>query len=572
MVRWRKLSLAPSQPAAHLISNCRRARQRLHYKRRPSTHTLAGVTKTQRWTLTAAILGSSIVFLDGTIVNLALSVIGKSIQTTFFSRLEGQTYVVSGYIATLAALLILAGALADFHGRRRIFLIGLVGFGVTSVLCGLAPNMEVLVGMRVLQGAAGALLVPGSLSIITATFDGAGRARAFGIWAAATSATATLGPPIGGILVDTVSWRAVFLINIPLVLIALWATLRFMPETRDESASPHFDWLGAGAAAVGVGGLAFGAIRGQDRQWEDPIAFIALGVGALSAVAFVLMMARHPYPLVPLSLFRLRWFATINLSTLLIYGALYTTFTFQALFLQGVLGYSPLGSALIGLPTGILLTLLSTRAGSTAGRIGTRPFLVIGPLLMAAALGWFARIPATSEGWAADLDTPASLIPPAAALVDVLPAVLLFGVGIALVVAPLTAALMSSVPVNNAGVASAINNAVSRVGYPLLAAVIFIVVSGVFYSKIAELVPGVDAGSARLRTQVQPLNPPSADVPAEIRAAATEASTDAFHLASLVAAGLLVAGAAVNWIGLSDRKSGHTDVAQKPKRERRDSS
>ena len=504
------------------------------------------------------------VFLDSTVVNLALPVIGRELRATIFSQLEGQTYVVSGYIATLAALLILAGALADFYGRRRIFLIGLVGFGITSVSCGLAPNLEVLVGMRVLQGAAGALLVPGSLSIIAAIFNGPARARAFGIWAAATSATAVLGPPIGGILVDTVSWRAVFLINIPLVMIAVRATFRFMPETRDESASPNFDWLGAIAAIVSVGGLAFGAIRGQDRQWQDPSAFVALGVGAMAALAFGLLMALRPNPLVPLSLFRSRRFATLNLSTLLIYGALYTTFTFQALFLQGVLGYSPLGSALIGLPTGILLTLLSTRAGSAAGRLGARPFLVAGPLLMAAGLGWLARIPSTSKGWGADLDAPASLVPPSSALIDVLPAMLLFGVGISLVVAPLTTTLMNSVPVRNAGIASAINNAVSRVGYPLLAAVIFIVVSGAFYSKIADLVPGVDAGSSELRTQVQPLNPPSDQVPANIRAAATEASTDAFHLAAVVGAGLLVTGAAVNWIGLGGRRELERGQAGRP--------
>jgi hypothetical protein len=238
---------------------------------------------------------------------------------------------------------------------------------------------------------------------------------------------------------------------------------------------------------------------------------------------------------------------------LLIYGALYTTFTFQALFLQGVLGYSPLGSAIIGLPVGILLTVLSTRAGSVAGRIGERPFLVVGPLLMAIGLLWFARIPATSAGWAANLDQPASLIPPVAVLIDVLPAIILFGIGISLVVAPLTSTLMGSVPVRNAGIASAINNAISRVGYPLLAAVIFIVVSGSFYNTLASLVPGVDPGAPELRAQVQPLNPPPGDTPPEIRNAATVASTDAFHLASLVGAGLLALGAVVNWFGLSGR-------------------
>jgi MFS family permease len=227
------------------------------------------MTIRQRWTMVAAILGSGIVFLDGTVVNVALKKIGEDLPASIVGVLEGQTYVTSGYLATLAALLILAGALADFYGRRRVFMIGLAGFGLTSVMCGLAPNLELLVVFRVLQGAAGALLVPGSLSIITATFEGPARSRAFGIWASATSATTILGPIVGGFLVDTISWRVAFLINLPLVVIGLVATARFMDESRDESASGRFDWLGAIVIAIAVGGLAFGAIRGQEKQWSD---------------------------------------------------------------------------------------------------------------------------------------------------------------------------------------------------------------------------------------------------------------------------------------------------------------
>ncbi len=508
------------------------------------------MTTTQRWTLLAAILGSAIVFLDGTIVNIALKVIGETLPATLVSTLEGQTYIASGYLATLAALLVLAGALADFYGRRRVFAIGLAGFGITSALCGVAPNLELLALGRLLQGAAGALLVPGSLSVITAMFDGPARARAFGIWAAATSGMAVLGPPIGGILVSTVSWRAAFLVNVPLVALALWATLRHMPETRDEEASSQFDWLGALAAVVAVGGLAFGAIRGQDRQWQDPIAFVALGVGAVATIAFPILMARRRNPLVPLSLFQSRPFATINLSTLLIYGALYVTAYFQNLFIQGTLGYSPLAAAIIGLPTGLLLTILSARVGGWAGRIGARPFLVAGPVIMALGQLWFARIPASSPGWDARLESPASLAPPLGVLSDVLPGVLLFGIGISLVVAPLTSTLMGSVPVRNAGIGSAINNAVSRIGQPLLSAVIFIVVSGAFYGTLADRVEGVDPASPELRAQVQPLNPPKAGTPPDIAAAARVASTDSFHVAALVCAVLLAGGGLVNWIGL----------------------
>jgi EmrB/QacA subfamily drug resistance transporter len=498
----------------------------------------------------AAILGSSMVFLDGTVVNLALPRIGATLPASLVSTLEGQTYVVSGYLATLAALLVLAGALADHHGRRRLFAIGLAGFGLASVLCGLAPNLELLVVFRILQGAAGALLVPAPLAILTALFDGPARARAIGIWAAATSAAILVGPVIGGLLVDTVGWQAAFLVNIPLVVIALYATLRHIEESRAEDATGRFDWLGAGVAAVAIGGLAFGAIRGQDRQWTDPLAWVALGVGACALVAFPVLMARRPAPLVPLGLFRRRQFATVNLSTLLVYGALYTTLTFQALFVQGVLGYSATAAGLLTLPQGLFLTLLSTRIGGLAGRLGPRPFLVAGPLLMAAAVAWLARIPASSEAWRLTGSDPATFAPPVAAIVDLGPYVLLFSVGLSLLVAPLTTALMASVPVANAGVASAINNAISRVGQPLLSALIFVAVTGSFYAALAGAVPGLDAASPALRELVQPLNPPRPGTPAEVADAARVASTSALHVAALVCAGLLVAGAVANWLGL----------------------
>ncbi len=511
------------------------------------------VTSSQRWTMLAAILGSSMVFLDGTVVNLALKPIGEELPGTLVSTLEGQAYAVSGYLAVLAALLVMAGALADYHGRRRVFLIGLIGFGTMSVLCGLAPTLELLVLFRILQGAAGALLVPGSLAILTALFDGQARARAFGIWASATSATTLIGPIAGGFLVDTVSWRAAFLLNIPLVVVALYATIRYMPETRDENASGRFDWLGAVVAVLAIGGLAFGAIRGQDRQWQDPVAWAALAVGVMALVAFPILMTRRPNPLVPLELFRRRAFATINLSTLLIYGALYCTFTFEYLFLQGVLGYTATAAGLVTLPSGILLTVLSTRVGVLAGRYGARVFLWVGPLLMAAGLAWFSRVPADSQPWTFSPSDPSTFLPPTSSLVDVLPFVLLFGVGISLVVAPLTSTLMSSVPVRNAGVASAINNAVSRIGQPILLAVIFIVVTGSFYTSLATAVPGLDPDSTDLRAQVQPLNPPREGSSQDVIDAAREASTQAFHLAALVCAGLLVGGAAANWYGLRER-------------------
>ncbi len=508
------------------------------------------MTIRQRGTLAAAILGSAIVFLDGTLVLLALPRIGVQLTSTILGRLEGQTYVTAGYLATLAAFLVLAGALGDFYGRRRMFIIGLIGFGTTSVLCGLAPNLELLVLGRLLQGVAGALLVPGSLSIITNAFEGASRARAFGLWASVTSALSTFGPPIGGILVDTAGWRALFLINVPLVVVGAWLAWRYMDESRNDSATGHFDWLGAFVAVLAVGGLAFGATRGQQQQWKDPVAFAAIGIGLAATIAFPILMARRKHPLVPLSLFRIREFAAVNLSTLLIYGALYTTFTFQSLFIQNTLGYSPLGAAIIGLPGGLLLTFLSARVGSVSGRVGVRPFLVAGPVLMALGLLWWARVPPTSQPWTVSLSNPSTFAPPPDVFVDPLPATILFGLGISLLVAPLTTALMGSVPVRNAGIASAINNALSRVGQPIIAAVVFIVVSGAFYGTLAAAVPGTDPSSPELRAAYEPLNPPPKNAPPELATATRVASTDAFHLAAIVAAGLMVAGAAVNAVGL----------------------
>jgi EmrB/QacA subfamily drug resistance transporter len=510
--------------------------------------------------LLAVVLGSGIVFLDGTIVNVALATIGRELPATLVGRLEGLTYVSSGYLAVLAALLILAGALSDSLGRRRIFRLGLFGFGITSAACGMAPTMEVLILARLLQGAAGALLVPGALSIITASFAGEERGHAIGVWAASTSALVTLGPLVGGFLVQAVSWRAAFLVNLPLVVIALVA-LRAVPESRNEAASTRFDWLGAVVAAVAVGGLAFGATRGEEQAWHDPIAFVALAVGALALVAFPVLMAVRPNPLVPLGMFRSRNFSVVNLSTLVIYGALYVSLTFQNLFLQGTLGYTPLASGIIGIPSSLLLTLLSTPAGRLAARYGARPFMVAGPLLMAMGLLWISRIPSTSAAWHAVPGSAASLVPPVDFLVDVLPSTLLFGIGISLLVAPLTTALMASVPVARAGLGSAINNAVSRVGAPLVSAVLFIAITATFTPSLTAKVPAYDRSVPPFST-IQPLAPVPAGTPSDLAAAAQAASTEAFQLAMRVAGGLLLFGALVNLVGLERRRTASTGDAE----------
>jgi EmrB/QacA subfamily drug resistance transporter len=510
------------------------------------------MTPRQRWTLIATVIGSGSVFLDGTIVNVALPRIGNELSATFVSVLEGQTYVVSGYLAILAALLILAGALSDHFGRRRFYAIGLAGFAVTSALCGLAPTLELLIVFRLLQGAAGALLVPGSLSLITQAFQGEARGRAFGIWAASTSALTVLGPIVGGVIVDTISWRVAFLINVPLLAIALWATLAHVAESRDEDAPGQFDWIGAIVAALAVGGLAFGLIRGQANNWADTVAWISIGIGAVALVLFPILMARRPNPLVPLGLFRQRTFATINLATFFIYGALYVTISYQALLLQGVLGYTALAAGAIGIPVGIMLSLLSTRIGTLAGRLGARRFLVAGPLLMALAMLWYVRLPADSEPWRAALESPATLVPPPSTLVDVFPSILLFGFGISMVVAPLTSALMSSIPGRFSGLGSAINNSISRVGQPLLGAVIFVAISATYYASLATRAPDLDTTASDVRSAFQPLNPaPAAASPGQV-SATTQASVEAFHLAMVVMAVLLVLGAVTSWYGLRD--------------------
>ena len=421
------------------------------------------MTRAQRWTLVAAVLASATVFLDATVVNVALPRIGRDLPHSVVGVLEGQTYVYAGYLLSLSSLLILAGALTDTYGRKRMFMLGLAGFGVSSALCGLAPSLETLVILRVVQGIAGAFLVPGSLALISAGFSGPLQGRAYGIWSGAAAGTTLLGPAVGGLLVDTISWRAAFLINIPITVTALFLGWRHVPESRSSGYN-------------------------------------------------------------------------------------------QALFVQGTLGYTAAAAGLMFVPSGVLLTVLSPRFGALAGRYGARPFLIAGPLLMAAACLVYARVPATSAAWQLRPDAPSSLIPPLSYLIDFLPPALIFGIGLSLMVAPLTAALMASVPVAHAGLASSINNAVSRIGPQLAGAVVFVAVTAVFYGSLGARVPGLDPSSPELRAQVPPLNRPAASAPANVAAQAREASADAFHAAMLIAAGLFIAGAAANAIGVSKKQ------------------
>ena len=492
-------------------------------------------------------LGSGIVFLDSTVVNVALPRIGHDLPRLFLGVLEGQSYVYNAYLLTLSALLILAGALNDFYGRKRMFMFGLVGFGVTSVLCGLAPNMELLVLFRVLQGAAGALLVPGSLALLTANFEGEEQGRAFGIWAGASAATTILGPVVGGFLVDSLSWRAAFLINIPLVAIGLWATYVHVPESRDEQASNKFDWLGAAVVGLAVGGLAFGAIYGQQREWRDPAGFVAIGIGLLATIALPVLLARSSHPLIPLHLFKSRNFTVTNISTLLIYGALYVFSYYQALFMQGTLGYTAAAAGAAGIPGTLFLVFFSSRFGSLAARYGPRWFMAAGPAVMLLGVLWMIRVPPTSVPWHLRPADPTTFLPPASYFTDFLPANILFGLGIMVLVAPLTTALMTSIPVRNSGVGSAINNAISRVGPQLAGALIFVFITADFYRFLAGRLSGVDVSSAGFHARVSPLNtPPDPGLVGVVR----EASTESFHIAMLVVAILFLLGALVNAAGI----------------------
>src|SRR5229473_1231554 len=287
--RWDPLHRSPRPAAIASRSTSSPGQACSSISRAARTSRVASMTK-KRWILVAAVLGSGIVFLDSTVVNVALPRMGRDLSRSFLGVLEGQSYVYNAYLLTLSSLIILAGALSDFYGRRRMFLYGLAGFGATSVLCGLAPTMELLVLFRILQGVAGALLVPGSLALLTANFSGEEEGRAFGTWAGASGATTILGPLIGGLLVDTISWRAAFFINVPLVALAAWATWVHVPESRNDQATPTFDWLGAAIVAFSVGGLAFGTIYGQQREWRDPIGYIALALGVVATVALPIWM------------------------------------------------------------------------------------------------------------------------------------------------------------------------------------------------------------------------------------------------------------------------------------------
>lgn len=406
-------------------------------------------TAAGRWVLLATVLGSGIVMIDGTVVNVALPRIGHDLGAGF----AGLQWIVNAYTLTLAALVLLGGSLGDHFGRRRVFLIGVVWFAVASAACGLAPNVELLITARALQGMGGALLTPGSLALISASFRSADRAAAIGAWSGLGGLAGAIGPFLGGFLVEW-SWRAVFLINLPLAAVVVAVTVLRVPESRDADSPPGLDVSGAVLAALGLGALTFALTR-FGSGGSPSVVLVAVGVGVLALTAFVVVERRSSHPLVPLSLFGDNVFRVANAVTFLAYGALGVVFLVLVLQLQTVAGFSPVAAGAALLPVTAILLVFSSRAGALSGRIGPRLPMSLGLLLAAGGLLLMLRIGEAASWWA-----------------DALPAVSVFGAGLALVVAPLTSAVLDSAPDQLPGAASGVNNAVARSGGLLAVALI----------------------------------------------------------------------------------------------------
>jgi EmrB/QacA subfamily drug resistance transporter len=403
-----------------------------------------------RWVIAATVLGSGVAFLDSTVVNVALPTIARDLHT----GLTDLQWITDAYLLTLGALIILGGALGDRFGRRRVFVFGLLSFTVASVICGAAPNTLVLISARALQGIGGALLVPGSLAIISACFVPQDRARAVGLWSGLSGVSTVIGPFVGGWLIDAVSWRAIFFINVPLAAGATWIALRHVPETRDDSAVGRPDYVGAAVVSLGLAGVVYALIDGPSNGWSVPT-IVGGVVGALLLVTFPFIEMRVHTPMVPLGIFSSRQFSGANLTTFAVYAALSVTTFILVLHLQQDLHYSALAAGTSFLPAGLLLIAFSSRSGALAQRIGPRLPMAVGPIIAAAGLLLLAGVRHGDSYWT-----------------SVLPGVVVFGIGLTFVVAPLTAAVMASVDQHHFGVGSAINNAVARIGGLLAIAVV----------------------------------------------------------------------------------------------------
>lgn len=425
--------------------------------------TLRYGSRAGRGVLLVAVLGSGLAFLDSTVVNVILPVLGRELGAS----LRALQWTLDGYLLTLSALLLPAGALGDRHGRRRVFTLGLAWFALASLLCGIAPSAGALVAARAVQGIGAALLVPGSLALIRSCFAPEDQGRAIGAWAGLSGVTTALGPLLGGWLADAVSWRAVFLVNPPLAALGVWAAVRFVPESRGPRGT-RLDVAGAALAALGLGALTFALIEATSGAVRSPRVLGGAAGGLAALVAFALVEHRSAAPMLPPSLFGSRQFTGVNAATLALYFGLGGATFLLALQLQRGLGWSPLAAGAALVPLTLCILVLSPWSGRLAARVGNRPLMATGALVAGVGLALLARV-----------------APGAAYLGDVFPGVATLGVGLGLAVAPLTSAALSAVGVERAGVASAVNNAVARVA-GLLAVAILPLAAGIAPADVAS--------------------------------------------------------------------------------------
>jgi EmrB/QacA subfamily drug resistance transporter len=416
------------------------------------------MTRHQRLVLTIAILASFVAFLDGSVVNVALPAMTGELG----GGLGVQQWVVDAYLITLGSLILLAGSLSDAFGRLRILRIGLIGFGIASLLCAVAPTAEFLIVARLLQGGAAALLVPSSLAIIISSFSGPAQGKAIGTWTAWTGAAGITGPLLGGVLVDTASWRLIFAINVIPIVVTVWLMSRAGGDAKPaREHRPKVDVVGATLGAIGLGGPVFALIEQGRYPWTSPVLLVPLIVGLLSLAAFLWWEHRHENPMLPLGLFRVRNFGFGNIATVFIYGALSVGFFSIAVFIQQIAGFSATAAGLATLPSTLVMLALSPWFGRLAGRHGPRLFMTIGPLI--AGLGFLLTSTADAEVdyW-----------------LQLFPGIVLIGLGLAVTVAPLTSGILGSIDPEQAGIGSAVNNAVSRVAGLVSIALVGIIAGG----------------------------------------------------------------------------------------------
>ena len=487
--------------------------------------------RTKQFVLAATIIGSGMAFIDGAVVSVALPVIGRDLEAS----LPLMQWVVNAYVLVSAALTLVGGAAGDRYGRRRVFIAGVFVFTLASIAGGLAPGAVPLIVARAAQGFGGALMVPNSLAIIGAAFDEHEKGRAIGTWAGATAVAGALGPVLGGWLTDIISWRAIFFINVPFAALAVLIAASSVPESRDPEAAPHLDWAGAGLAAGGLAALAFALIEASELGWSHPaVEGCALG-GLLLLGGFLWVEAHVPAPMVPLVLFRSRRFSGINLLTLLLYGALGGAMFLVPFDLIRVQSYSAAEAGAAFLPFPLVMVALSRWSGGLLDRFGARPPLVLGPLITAAGLALFALNGVGGSYW-----------------IDVLPPMLIMGLGLAVSVAPLTAAVMSALPQRQIGVASGVNNAVGDIASLLAVAVFGAAALAIFAHALDQRLASLGSSPALIETIAAIKSTLAgtdlpASLPAEMRAALQAAIAAAFavtfRLLMLGAAGLALLAA-----------------------------